>query len=98
MFDFEILGTNCSPIKLVTSPDEGFADLNMMDLVPGSEYISSSVSPLKGMSIKKELNIGMCTLCVCMCVYVCVCVMVDKWNVLLKTLVHTIIRFSNFCI
>lgn len=58
MFDFEIMSTNCSPIKLVTSPDEGFADLNVMDLVPGSEYISSSVSPLKGMSIKKELNIG----------------------------------------
>lgn len=67
MFDFEILGTNCSPIKLVTSADEGFADLNVMDLVPGSEYISTGVSALKGMSIKKELNIGMCT-CTCVCV------------------------------
>ena len=93
MFDFEILSTNCSPIKLVTSPDEGFADLNVMDLVPDSEYISSSVSPLKGMPVKKELNIGMCV-----CVCVCVLVMVNKWNVLLKTLLHTIIPFNNFCI
>jgi hypothetical protein len=61
----------------------------VMDLVPGSEYISSGVSPLKGMSIKKELNIGTCT---------CVCFMVDRWIVLLKTLHHTIVRFSNFCI
>jgi hypothetical protein len=68
MFDFEILGTNCSPIKLVASPDEGFADLNVMDLVPESDYVASGVSPLKGMSIKKEMNIGTCT-CVCVCVF-----------------------------
>ncbi|GFG39430.1 hypothetical protein Cfor_08379, partial [Coptotermes formosanus] len=58
MFDFEIPGTNCSLIKLDSSPDEGFADLNMMDLVPDSEYISPSVSPLKGIPVKKQLNIG----------------------------------------
>jgi hypothetical protein len=83
MFDFEILGTNCSPIKLVSSPDEGFADLNVMDLVPDSEYISPSVSPLKGMPVRKQLNIGMCT-CVCVCV-------MDRWNVLLKISLYTII-------
>jgi hypothetical protein len=83
MFDFEIPGTNCSLIKLDSSPDEGFADLNMMDLVPDSEYISPSVSPLKGIPVKKQLNIGMYT-----CVFVC---MVGGWNVLLKISLHTII-------
>jgi hypothetical protein len=62
MIDFEALNVH-SPIKLVASPDEGFADLNMMDLVPDSEYISSNVSPLKDMAAKKQLNLG---------VYVCV--------------------------
>jgi hypothetical protein len=65
MFDFEILSTPCSPIKLVCSPDEGFADLNVMDLVPDSEYIASNISPVKEIA-KKLLHIGMC-LCLCLC-------------------------------
>jgi hypothetical protein len=59
MFDFEILNAH-SPIKLVSSPDEGFADLNMMDLVPGSDYITSTTSPQKDMAARKQLNIGVC--------------------------------------
>jgi hypothetical protein len=59
MFDFEILSTPCSPIKVVSSPDEGFADLNVMDLVPDSEYITSNISPVKEMAAKKQLHLGM---------------------------------------
>ncbi|XP_023716949.1 myb-related protein A isoform X2 [Cryptotermes secundus] len=57
VFDFEILNTN-SPIKLVSSPDEGFADLNVMDLVPSSEYITSTFSPQKDIAARRQLNIG----------------------------------------
>jgi hypothetical protein len=57
MFDFEVLNTQ-SPIKLVTSPDEGFADLNVMDLVTDSEYIISNVSPLRDVAARKQFNIG----------------------------------------
>jgi hypothetical protein len=57
MFDFEILSSQ-SPVKLVSSPDEGFADLNVMDLVPDSEYITSTISPLKDMAARKQSNIG----------------------------------------
>ncbi|XP_021924975.1 myb-related protein A isoform X2 [Zootermopsis nevadensis] len=57
-FDFEILNTQCTPLKLVPSPDEGFADLNMMDLVTDSEYIASNISPEKEMAEKKQLHIG----------------------------------------
>jgi hypothetical protein len=59
MFDFEILNTQCSPIKLVCSPDEGFADLNMMDLVHETECIVSSISPVKETTAKKQIHIGM---------------------------------------
>jgi hypothetical protein len=57
MLDLEILNAQ-SPIKLVPSPDEGFADLNVMDLVPDSEYIVSDVSPLKNVAGRKLFNIG----------------------------------------
>jgi hypothetical protein len=59
MFDFEIPSEQYSPVRLVSSSDEGFADLNVMDLVvPSSEYIVSNISPLKDMTAKKQLNIG----------------------------------------
>ncbi|PSN37597.1 Myb protein [Blattella germanica] len=57
LFDLEILNSQ-SPIKLAPSPDEGFADLNVMDLVPDSEYITSSFnSPVKELS-EKKLHVG----------------------------------------
>jgi hypothetical protein len=59
MFGFEILSAH-TPVKLVSSPDEGFADLNMMDLVPGSEYSTSTISSQKDMAARKQLNIGVC--------------------------------------
>jgi hypothetical protein len=59
MFDFEILSPQ-SPIKLASSPDEGFADLNVMDLVQGSDYITSTISPQKDTAARKQLNLGMC--------------------------------------
>ncbi|XP_069702633.1 transcriptional activator Myb isoform X1 [Periplaneta americana] len=54
MFDFEILTAHCSPIKLVSSPDEGFGDLNVMDLVPDGDYITSNLSPPKETSEKRS--------------------------------------------
>lgn len=51
----EIL-TNSSPMKLESVSDEGFSDVNVMDLVNSEDYVSSDLSPNKEpMEDKKQL-------------------------------------------